>query len=233
MVKYKRILIKVSGEALSARDGKGISDSEVAALASQIKKIAEYGVQIGIVVGGGNFWRGRQNDTMDRATADYIGMLATVMNSLALGEALTAAAVENKVVSAVAIDKVAETYFLPDVLRYLESGKVVIFAAGTGSPYFSTDTAATLRACEIHADVILCAKNIDGIYDSDPRENPSAVKYDRLSYDKIIADNLKALDLTAVAMCREYNIPVIVFGKDEPDGMLNAVLGKKTGTIIK
>ena len=232
MIKYKRILLKISGEALS--DGiSGISGPSTVELAKQIKEIASTGVQLAVVVGGGNIWRGRTIDSMDRATADHIGMLATVMNGLALGEALTAQGVANKVVSSFAIDKVVETHFLPNVVRYLNEKKVVIFVGGTGSPYFSTDTAASLRACEIHADALICLKAVDGIYDSDPKVNPKAKKYDELSYDKIIADNLKALDLTAVAMCREFGVRVVTIGKDEKNGILRVLNGEKLGTIIK
>ena len=232
MIKYKRILLKISGEALS--DGiSGISGQSTVELAKQIKQIASTGVQLAIVVGGGNIWRGRAIDTMDRAVADQIGMLATVMNGLALGEALTAQGVANKVISSFAIDKVAETHFLPNVMRYLEEKKVVIFVGGTGSPYFSTDTAASLRSCEIHADAMFCLKAVDGIYDSDPTLNPKAKKFDELSYDKVIADNLKALDLTAVAMCREFGVKVVTIGKDEPNGILRVLNGEKLGTVIK
>ncbi|MCH5159720.1 MAG: UMP kinase [Clostridiales bacterium] len=232
MIKYKRILLKISGEALS--DGlSGISGPSTVELAKQLKQIWQTGVQLAIVVGGGNIWRGREIDTMDRANADNIGMLATVMNGLALGEALAAQGVDNKVVSSFAIDKLAERHFLPNVLKYLEEKKVVIFVGGTGAPYFSTDTAASLRACEIHADAMICLKAVDGIYDSDPKTNPKAKKYDELTYDKIIADNLKALDLTAIAMCREFGVKVITIGKDEPNGVLRVLNGEKLGTIIK
>lgn len=231
MIKYKRILIKISGEAL-ADGGENISSKSAMRLANQLKEIAATGAQIGVVIGGGNLWRGRAIDTMDRATADYIGMLATVMNGLTLGEALTACGVENRVVSSFAIDKVAETYFLPNVKEYLQEGKIVIFVGGTGSPYFSTDTAASLRACEIHADAMVCLKAVDGIYDSDPNVNPNAKKYDEISYDKVIADNLKALDLTAIAMCREFGVKVIALGKEEKDGILRVLQGEKLGTII-
>ena len=232
MIKYKRILLKISGEALS--DGlSGISGPSTVELAKQLKQIWQTGVQLAVVVGGGNIWRGREIDTMDRANADNIGMLATVMNGLALGEALAAQGVENKVVSSFAIDKVAERHFLPNVLKYLEEKKVVIFVGGTGAPYFSTDTAASLRACELHADAMSCLKAVDGIYDSDPKSNPNAKKYDQLSYDKVIADNLKALDLTAVAMCREFGVKVVTIGKDEPNGVLRVLNGEKLGTVIK
>ena len=231
MAKYKRILLKISGEALS--DGNmNINGENTANVAAQIKQIVETGVELGVVVGGGNIWRGRTNESMDRATADYIGMLATVMNGLALGEALTAIGVDNKVVSSFAIDKVCETYFLPSVQGYLKEGKVVIFVGGTGSPYFSTDTAASLRACEIHADALICMKAVDGIYNCDPTLNKKAIKYDEISYDKVIADNLKAMDLTAIAMCREFGVKVIALGKNEKNGIVRALNGEKIGTII-
>ena len=232
MTKYKRILLKISGEALS-NGNMNINGESTMSVANQIKKIVSTGVELGIVVGGGNIWRGRTIDGMDRATADYIGMLATVMNGLALGEALTACGIDNKVVSSFAIDKVAETYFLPNVKQYLKDGKVVIFVGGTGSPYFSTDTAASLRACEIHADALICLKAVDGIYNCDPTVNKKAVKYDEITYDKVIADNLKAMDLTAIAMCREFGVKVIALGINEKDGILRALNGEKIGTIIK
>ncbi len=232
MSKYRRILLKISGEALS--DGNmNICGESANKLAEQVKQIVSTGVELGIVVGGGNIWRGRSSASMDRTTADYIGMLATVMNGLALGEALSSLGVGNRVVSSFAIDKVTETYFLPNVNRYLSEGKVVIFVGGTGSPYFSTDSAASLRACEIHADALICLKAVDGLYDSDPKVNPSARKYDEITYDKVIADNLKALDLTAIAMCREFGVRIVVLGKDEPDGVMRALRGEKVGTIIK
>ena len=232
MNKYNRIVLKVSGEALAGNRGHGISNDGVVAVAEQIKKVVDLGVQLGIVVGGGNFWRGRTCDDMNRATADYIGMMGTVMNGLALGEGLTAMGIKNKVVSSLAIDKVCETYFLPNVLKYLSEGYVVIFVGGTGSPFFSTDTCASLRACEIGADAMLCAKAIDAVYDSDPAINQNAVRFDEITFDKIIADNLKVLDLTSVAMCREFDMPVVVYGKDEPDGIVRLLKGEKLGTVI-
>lgn len=231
MTKYNRILIKISGEALS--NGFGIDQDKVNEVALQLKQIAQTGVQLGVVVGGGNFWRGRTSTQMDRPTADYIGMLATCMNGLALNSALNYVGVASHVVSSLNLEKVAEPFYLPTVLGYLKSNQVVVFVGGTGSPFFSTDTAASLRACEINADALFCLKNIDGIYDSDPKVNPNAVKYDQLSYDKIIADNLKALDLTAVAMCREFSLQVVALGKDEPDGIVRVLNGEKLGTIIK
>ena len=230
MLKYKRILLKVRGEALSS--GHGIDDSAVKNVARQIKSVVDLGVEVGVVVGGGNFWRGRQNNTMDRGTADYIGMLATVMNALALGEGLTSCGVENRVVTALAMDKIAEPYFLPKVLKYPEQGKVVVFGAGTGSPYFSTDTTSALRACEIHADALLCAKNIDGVYDSDPKVNPDAVKFDEITIEEVVDRKLAAMDLTASIMCLEQRMPMMVFGLDGENSIVNAVHGKFSGTRV-
>ena len=230
MVKYDRILIKVSGEALSA--GSGIDADSLARMADTIKQVAEK-TQVAVVVGGGNFWRGRTSENMDRVTADNIGMLATVMNALALGSALTACGVKNKVFSAVTVNKVLPTYVCADANKALDEGYVVVFGGGTGAPFFTTDTAAALRACEIGAKAIFCAKAVDGVYDSDPKTNPNAKKYDEITFDKAIADNLKALDVTAMSMCREYSIPVAVFSKDEPKGILRILDGEKLGTIIK
>lgn len=230
MVKYDRILIKVSGEALSA--GSGIDANSLARTADTIKQVAEK-TQVAVVVGGGNFWRGRTSENMDRVTADNIGMLATVMNALALGSALTACGVKNKVFSAVTVNKVLPTYVCADANKALDEGYVVVFGGGTGAPFFTTDTAAALRACEIGAKAIFCAKAVDGVYDSDPKTNPNAKKYDEITFDKAIADNLKALDVTAMSMCREYSIPVAVFSKDEPNGILRILDGEKLGTIIK
>ena len=232
MAKYKRIIIKISGESLSG--GKqGINAKCVNKLALQLKDIVCQGVQVAIVVGGGNFWRGRAIDTMDRSVADNVGMLATVMNGLTLGEALTSIGVANKVVSSIGIDKVVEQYNYSNVCDYFNNDKVVIFVGGTGLPYFSTDTTLALRACEIHADAIFFMKNIDGVYDSDPKLNSSAKKYKKISYDKIIADNLKAMDMTAIAMCREYGVSAVVLGMDEKDGILRILNGDETiGTII-
>lgn len=232
MTRYKRILLKISGEALSV-SGSGINNEGVSAVAEQIKRITETGVELGMVVGGGNLWRGRSSEQMDRSVADHIGMLATVMNGLALSEALKACGVDCRVVSSFTIDKICEPYYLPKVLEYMTSGKVVIFVGGTGLPYFSTDTALSLRACETHADAVFYLKNIDGIYDSDPKTNPKAKKYDEITFDKVISDNLKAMDLTAMAMCREYGLKVVALSKDEPDSVLRVLNGEKLGTTIK
>lgn len=232
MTQYKRIIIKISGESLS--DGKfGIQDKSVQKLVAELKSVVQSGAQVAVVVGGGNFWRGRSVDTMDRSVADNIGMLATVMNGLALGSALTAAGVRNQVVSSIGIDKVVRPYNFAEADGYLNDGQLVIFVGGTGLPYFSTDTALALRACEIHADAVFFVKNIDGVYSADPKLNPNAVKYDDITYDKIIADNLKAMDMTAIAMCREYGIKAIVVGMNEKDVILRILNGEKLGTTIR
>lgn len=232
MTKFKRIIFKISGEALS-NGNSPIVPACAKKVCKQIADIASLGVEVAVVIGGGNFWRGRTSEEMNRATADHIGMMATVMNALALGEYLTAIGVDNKVVSAFPVEKAVESYFIPNVEQYLSQGKVVVLGGGTGAPYFSTDTTLTLRACELHADAIFLLKAVDGIYSADPKVDCNAVKYDEISYDKIIADNLKALDLTAVAMCKEFGLTVVVVGKDEPNAIIRVLNGEKLGTIIK
>ena len=229
---YKRVIIKLSGEALSGDKGFGIDADMVAYVVDQIKRITEAGVQVGIIVGGGNFWRGRQAQTMDRSAADHIGMLATVMNAIALQDALEAASVPTRVQTALTITRVAEPYILRKALRHFEKGRVVIFACGTGNPYFSTDTGAALRAAEIHAEVLLLAKNIDGVYDSDPRKNPDAKKLDDISYIDVIKKGLQAMDTTAISLCMETQIPIVAFALHEKDSIVKAVNGEKIGTII-
>lgn len=230
---YNRVLIKLSGEALAGKNGFGINPEEVNMFIEQIKKAVATGVQIGIVVGGGNFWRGRQGTEMDRTTADHMGMLATVINALALQDALEQQNIATRVQTALTIERVAEPYILRRALRHLDRGRVVIFACGTGNPYFSTDTGAALRAAEIQADVLLCAKNIDGIYDSDPRKNGNAKKYESIGYLDFIKAGLTALDTTAVSLCKENNIPIIAFGLSEQDSIIKAIMGEKIGTVIK
>lgn len=232
MAKYKRAIIKLSGEALAGEKGFGIDETVVAYVVDQIKKVYELGVQIGIVIGGGNFWRGKQALKMERSSADHMGMLATVMNSLAMQDALEAAGVPCRVQTALTITRIAEPYILRKALRHFEKGRVVIFACGTGNPFFSTDTGAALRAAEINADVLLLAKNVDGVYDSDPKKNPNAKKYDELSYMKVVQDGLQAMDATAITLCMENNIPIIAFALKEKDSMLAAIQGKKIGTLI-
>lgn len=229
---YKRVIIKLSGEALSGAKGVGIDAGMVDYVVDQIKRVTEAGVQVGIIVGGGNFWRGRQAQTMDRTAADHIGMLATVMNAIALQDALEAAGVPTRVQTALTITRVAEPYILRKALRHFEKGRVVIFACGTGNPYFSTDTGAALRAAEIHAEVLLLAKNVDGVYDSDPRKNPDAKKLDDITYLDVIQKGLQAMDTTAISLCMENKIPIIAFALHEKDSIVKAVNGEKIGTII-
>lgn len=232
MAKYKRAIIKLSGEALAGEKGFGIDETVVAYVVNQIKKVFEQKVEIGIIIGGGNFWRGRQALKMERSAADHMGMLATVMNSIALQDALESAGIPCRVQTALTITRIAEPYILRKALRHFEKGRVVIFACGTGNPFFSTDTGAALRAAEINADVLMLAKNIDGVYDSDPKKNPNAKKYDELSYMKVVQDGLQAMDATAITLCMENNIPIIAFALKEEDSLLKAVNGEKIGTLI-
>lgn len=229
---YKRVIIKLSGEALAGEKGSGIDSAMVDYVVDQIKRVTEEGVEVGIIVGGGNFWRGRQAQSMDRTAADHIGMLATVMNAIALQDALEAAGVPTRVQTALTITRVAEPYILRKAMRHFEKGRVVIFACGTGNPYFSTDTGAALRAAEIHAQVLLLAKNVDGVYDSDPRKNPDAKKLDDITYIDVIQKGLQAMDTTAISLCMENKIPIIAFALHEKDSIVRAVNGEKIGTII-
>ncbi|MDE6597331.1 MAG: UMP kinase [Clostridia bacterium] len=230
--KYKRILIKLSGEALAGEKGHGIDESVISRVVGEIERIHEMGVQIALVIGGGNFWRGREGKKMDRTTADHMGMLATVMNSLAMMDALEQRGIPTRVQTALIMTSVAEPYILRKALHHFEKGRIVIMACGTGNPYCSTDTAAAQRACEIQADLLLMAKNIDSIYDSDPKLNPNAKKYDHIKYMDIINNGIKAMDTTAATMCMENNIPVLAFGLDEKDSIIRAVCGEKLGTVI-
>ncbi|MEG1613476.1 MAG: UMP kinase [Clostridia bacterium] len=230
---YKRVIIKISGEALSGEKGFGLDNHVISGVVSQIRKVRELGIQIGIIIGGGNFWRGRQGNEMDRTTADHMGMLATVINALALQDALERSEIPTRVQTALTITRVAEPYILRKALRHLEKGRVVIFACGTGNPYFSTDTGAALRAAEIGADVLLQAKNVDGVYDSDPKTNPNAIKFDEMTYLDVIQKGLKVMDTTAISLCMENCIPIITFALNEPDSIIRAATGQKIGTIIK
>ncbi len=231
---YKRVLIKISGEALANDNGFGLNFDKVDILVDEIKKSVDMGVQIGLVIGAGNFWRGRQaKPTMDRATADYMGMVATIINALALQDSLEKAGVITRVQTALTIQKVAEPFILRRAIRHFEKGRVVIFACGTGNPYFTTDTGAALRAAEIGAEVLLLAKNVDGIYDSDPKKNPNAKKYDEISYIDFIKQGLTAMDASAVTLCGENNIKIIAFGLNEENSIVKAIKGEKIGTIIK
>ena len=231
--KYKRILLKLSGEALAGEQRFGLNQDVIAGVVEQIVKVHELGVQVGLVIGGGNFWRGRQGTKMDRTTADQMGMLATVMNSLAMMDAIEQHGVPVRVQTALDMVSLAEPFILRKALRHFEQGRVVIFACGTGNPYCSTDTAAALRACEIDADILLMAKNVDGIYDSDPKTNPDAKKYEELRYADIINRGLKVIDFTAATMCMENNVPTLAFGLNEENSIVRAVCGEDLGTIIK
>ena len=231
--KYKRVIIKISGEALAGKNGHGFDHDYIDKVVNQLIEARKLGVQIGIVVGGGNFWRGRQGAEMERSQADHIGMLATVMNALALQDAIERKGVPTRVQTALTITRVAEPYILRRALAHLEKNRIVIFACGTGNPFFSTDTAASLRACEIKADVLLLAKNVDGIYDSDPKTNPNAKKYKEISYMDFIKGELKAMDTTAVTMCMEMNVPILAFGLDEENAIVRAVEGEDLGTWIR
>ena len=230
---YKRVIIKLSGEALAGEKGNGIDEKILSDITDQIKAVKNLGVEIGIVVGGGNFWRGRQGKEMDSSTADHMGMLATVINALAIQDALERKGVQTRVQTAIDIIKVAEPYILRRALSHLNKGRVVIFACGTGNPHFTTDTAASLRAADINAEVLLLAKNVDGIYDSDPKVNPNAKKLEQVSYKEYIAKELHAMDTTAITLCMENDIKVLAFGLFEDNALMRAVCGEKIGTLIK
>ncbi|MGI6713409.1 MAG: UMP kinase [Bacillota bacterium] len=232
--KYKRVILKLSGEALAGKKGYGIDPDIVNSIAQQIKDVRQYGVDVSVVVGGGNIWRGIAGSArgMDRATADYMGMLATVMNSLALQDALEKVCVDTRVQTAIEMRQVAEPYIRRRAIRHLEKGRVVIFAAGTGNPYFSTDTTAALRAAEIEADVILMAKKVDGVYDCDPVKNLAAKKYARLNYMQVLNLGLGVMDSTAASLCKDNKIPLIVFNINEQGNILRVVLGEEIGTFV-
>lgn len=231
--KYKRVLLKVSGEALAGEAKTGINPEMTRKTALEIKELRDLGVEVGIVCGGGNFWRGRSSEDMNRETADYIGMLATVMNALALQDALIAVGVPARVQSSIEMHRVAEPYIWRRAMKELGRGDVVIFAGGTGEPHFSTDTAAALRAVNIQADVILLAKNVDAVYSDDPAKNPDAVKYDELTMKEVIDRNLQVMDLTAATICMDNNMTIQVFGLKEEKSMVRAVCGERLGTLIK
>ena len=229
--KYQRIILKISGEALSG-NGQNIDFDVVRRVAKQVVEVNNMGVAVGIIVGGGNIWRGRQGRDMDRVTAAHMGMLATVINSLALQDALEALGVSARVQTAIEMRQIAEPFVRRRAMRHLEKGRVVIFACGTGNPYFTTDTATALRAAEMEADLILLAKNVDGIYDSDPKENSNAVRYNDISYMEVIERELKAMDTTAITLCMENDIPIMVFALAEENSIVRAVLGEQLGTLI-
>ena len=234
-LKYKRVLLKVSGEALAGGAGRGLDFNVIDSVCEVIARCAKEGVQVGIVVGGGNFWRGLKDGKgmHERTRADHMGMLATTINALALADILEQKGVEVRVQTAIAMNSIAEPYIRGRAIRHLEKGRVVIFGCGTGNPFFSTDTAAVLRAAEIDADIILLAKNIDGVYSADPKLDPSAVKYDTISYDDVLAQHLQVMDSTATSLSMDNKIPVILFALKDPENILRVVRGEKIGTIVK
>ncbi len=233
--KYKRVLLKISGEALAGEAGRGLDFNVINQVARVIKKCAQAGVQVGVVVGGGNFWRGVKDggDRMERTRADHMGMLATALNCLAVADVLEQNGVEVRVQTAIEMRAIAEPYIRSRAIRHLEKGRVVIFGCGTGNPFFSTDTAAVLRAAEIGADVILLAKNIDGVYSADPKKDPSAVKFDAISYDQVLAMHLQVMDTTAASLSMDNHIPVLLFALKDPENIYRAVMGEKIGTVIQ
>lgn len=230
---YKRVVLKISGEALAGSKGFGIDQDTLNSIADQIKEIHDLNVEIAIVVGGGNIWRGRDYKQMDRATADYMGMLATVINALALQDALENRQVQTRVQTAIEMREIAEPYIRRKAIRHLEKGRVVIFAAGTGNPFFSTDTAAALRAAEIDAEVILLAKKVDGVYDSDPVINPTAQKFTSLDYIDVLNKSLGVMDSTATSLCMDNKIPIIVFGINTSGNIKKVIMGENIGTTVK
>jgi uridylate kinase len=233
-VKYKRVLLKLSGEALVGKSGFGIDVDEAEAIASRIKEVFELGVEVAVVIGAGNLWRGKQGleRGMDRATADYMGMLGTVMNAMALMDALERAGVITRVQSAIEMRAVAEPYIRRRAIRHLEKGRVVIFGAGTGNPFFSTDTAAALRAMEISAEVVIKATKVDGIYDSDPKKNPDAKKFQQMSHIEFLNRRIAVMDSTAVTLCMENNLPILVLNLWDPSALMAALRGEVVGTLV-
>ena len=233
--KYKRVLLKISGEALAGEQHRGLDFEVIGQVCDVIKKCVELGVQVGVVVGGGNFWRGLKDggDRMERTRADHMGMLATVINALAVADCLEQRDVEVRVQTAIAMNAIAEPYIRGRAIRHLEKGRVVIFGCGTGNPYFSTDTGAVLRAAEIEADAILLAKNIDGVYSADPKKDPEAVKFERITYDEVLARHLMVMDTTATSLSMDNSIPIVLFALKDPENILRVVMGEQIGTIVK
>ncbi|MCD8505151.1 MAG: UMP kinase [Burkholderiaceae bacterium] len=232
--RHQRVLLKLSGEALMGEDAYGINRSTIVRMTEEVRDVAKLGVQLAVVIGGGNIFRGVAPGAqgMDRATADYMGMMATVMNALALQDALKHMGVDARVQSALNIEQVVEPYIRPKALRYLEEGKVVIFAAGTGNPFFTTDTAAALRGAEIGAEIVLKATKVDGIYSADPNKDPSAQRYSRISFDEVIARRLEVMDATAFALCRDQKLPIRVFSINKPGALARAINGEDEGTLV-
>ena len=231
--KYKRVLLKLSGESLAGKAGHGIDFDTVLAICKPVKELVDMGVEVAIVVGGGNFWRGRSSGSMDRTRADHMGMLATVMNALAVADVCEQKGIPVRVQTAIEMRAIAEPYIRSRAIRHLEKGRVVIFGAGTGNPYFSTDTAAVLRAAEINADVILLAKNVDGVYSADPVKDPTAVKYDAITYDDVLAQHLAVMDSTATSLSMDNHIPVLLFALKDPKNIIRALCGENVGTIVR
>lgn len=230
--KYKRILLKLSGEALSGEQGFGLNFDIVGTVCAAIKECVDAGAEIAIVVGGGNFWRGRSSGEMERTRADHMGMLATTINSLALADSLEQLGCDVRVQTAIAMEEIAEPYIRNRAVRHLEKGRVVIFGCGTGNPFFSTDTASALRALEINADIIFKASMVDGVYDSDPKKNPDAVKYDELTFMDVLNNDLKVMDATAASLCNENKLPILVFNLEQPENIIRAVAGESVGTVV-
>ncbi len=232
--KYKRVLLKLSGEALAGEDKTGINIKVVGQICDKIREVVNLGVEVAIVVGGGNFWRGRRNgEQMEKTTADYMGMLATAMNALALQDAIEARGLYTRVQTAIEMREIAEPFIKRKAIKHLTRGRVVIFACGTGNPFFTTDTGAALRAAEIEADAILLGKAIDGVYSADPKVDKDAIKYDEITYTEVLQKDLKVMDSTATALCKDNNIPLVVFGIANPDNIVKAVKGEKVGTIVR
>lgn len=230
---YKRILLKISGEALAGNKGQGLDNDTLKTIGKIICDVAELGVQVAIVVGGGNFWRGRTCEGMDRVTADHIGMLGTAMNALALSDALEQCGADTRVLSAIEMRQFCEPYIRKRAMRHLEKGRIIIFACGTGNPYFSTDTAAALRASEIEADIILKATMVDGVYNMDPKKHPEAVRYETVSHNEVLQLGLEIMDATAAALCRDNKTAIAVFNLSDPRNIIRIVNGEKIGTIVK
>ena len=230
---YKRVLIKLSGEALAGEAGFGLNYDKVLEICESIKKCVDLGVEIAIVVGGGNFWRGRSSGKMDRTRADHMGMLATTINALGIVDGLEQVGVNARAQTAIEMRQIAEPYIRNKAIRHLQKGRVVVFGCGTGNPFFSTDTAAALRAAEMDAQIIFKATNVDGVYDSDPKKNPNAVKYDEISYLDVLNKGLQVMDSTAASLCMDNKIPILVFNLNEPDNIVKAILGEDAGTIVR
>ncbi len=231
-MKYKRILLKISGEALAGNKKMGIDFDIVESVCRPIKELVQNGVQVAVVVGGGNFWRGRTSGSMDKTSADHMGMLATVMNAIGVADTLQSMGVDARVQTALAMPQVAELYVKDKAVRHLEKGRVVVFGCGTGNPFFSTDTGAALRAIEIGADIMLKATMVDGVYDSDPHQNLNAVKYDKITFQEVLAKGLKVMDSTAASLCMDNNLDILVFSLEDPNNIIKAVEGNNFGTVV-